>query len=150
MTVCMCVCECMYTVLRLNFQHVFTVSFESSVHVALRCLISSPLLTKQSHIGCLAFPQTLSVHLSGYVTPETKMQTSSHFQNRLFQSFMYRNWSVKSVNNSSYWTKKSLSSSVGFVAVWTTDDSFYINYINFMTLFYVHISERIIVLITRK
>lgn len=71
-------------------------------HVALRCLISSPLLTKQSHIRFLTFPQTLSVHLSGYTTPETKMRSSSHFQNPFFKSFIDRNWSVRSVNKWSW------------------------------------------------
>lgn len=78
LTVCMsvrtfrCMSMCIYSsMLELSTS---PYSFFPWFHVKLGCLISFPLLTKQSRIRCLAFPLTLSVNLPGYMTPETKKQ----------------------------------------------------------------------------
>lgn len=74
-------------------------------HVALRCLISSPLLTKQFHIRCLDIPSDIicpSVWIRDTGDKDVELiSLSNHPLVFSSKAFMGRNWSVKSVNKSS-------------------------------------------------
>lgn len=70
-----CAFTCVYWVSNMSPQLPLSPRF----HVAFRCLISSSLLTKQSHIRCLTSPQTLPVRLS-----DTWHRSFSHFHNLFF------------------------------------------------------------------
>lgn len=89
--VSVCMRKCMFMCIYSSMVELWTCpySFFPRFHVKWRCLISSLLLTKQSRIRCLAFPQTLSVNLSRYMTPETKKR-----QLLLPNHFTDRNWSL--------------------------------------------------------